>query len=192
MRLEGNRQLAASPSAVWAAINDPEVLRCSLPGCERLERLADDRLAATVTARIGPMAVTLDGTLRLAQLDPPHGCRIEGEGTSPSAGFARGVATLRLAPAGDGTRLDYTVDASVGGKLAQLGARLIEVAAKKTADDFFTRLTAELETPTSVEPAPEAAPTIAAPTRRRALPALVWVPAIIALVIAMLLVVSSL
>lgn len=191
MRLEGHRQLAASPAAVWAAINDPEVLRRSLPGCERLERLADDRLAATVTARIGPMAVTLAGTLRLDQPDPPHGCRIEGEGTSPTAGFARGVATIRLAPDGDGTRLDYTVDASVGGKLAQLGSRLIDAAAKKTAADFFTRLTAHLQTASAMEPAPETA-AAAAPTRRRALPALVWVPAIIALVIAMLLAVSSL
>lgn len=188
MILQGARQLAAAPDAVWAAINDLDVLRRSLPGCEHLERLADGRIAATVVARIGPIEATFAGTLTVHDVDPPRGCRIDAEGESATAGFARGHAILHLAPDGEGTRVDYQLEVNVGGKLAQLGTRIVQGVARKMVEDSFARFTDAVEPP----PAANAGPAAADDGERRALPPLVWVPGLITLVIAMLLVVARL
>jgi Uncharacterized conserved protein len=193
MQLHGTRTIAAPPETVWLAINDVDILRRSLPGCERLEWLADDRLAATVTARLGSMTATFAGTLRLADVEPPHGCRIDGEGESATGGRARGQAVVRLAPDGDGTRIDYTMEAEVGDALAQLGGPLIDGVARKMAEAFFTRF-AELIAASTAAAEPGPAPPAAdpAPTRRPGLAVAVWVPALIALTFGMLLVVARL
>lgn len=188
MQLTGSRTIAAPPETVWRAVNDVDILRRSLPGCERLVRLADDQFAATVTARLGPMTATFAGTLRLADIDPPHGCRIEGEGESAAAGAVRGNAVIRLASDGDGTRLDYEVEARVGDTLAQLGGTLVDDAARETADEFFARFSA-LVAPSPEPTGPAVAPE---PVRRPGLAVGVWVPALIAMVFGMLVVVARL
>mgnify|MGYP000013946664 CR=1 FL=1 len=129
--------LAAAPSRVWEAINDPEILRASIPGCESLERTEDGTLNAVVKVKIGPIAARFKGTVRFEDVDAPHGCRIVGEGQGGIAGFAKGGANVDLIPEGEATRLAYDVQADIGGKIAQLGSRLIDGVAKKLADQFF-------------------------------------------------------
>ena len=138
MTMTGEVQLAAPREAVWAKLNDPEVLKVCIPGCESLEKLSDTEFQAVAVTKIGPVKARFKGKVRLSDLDPPNGYRISGEGDGGVAGFAKGGATVALTPAdGGGTRLAYHVDAQIGGKLAQLGQRLVKGAAKKMADQFF-------------------------------------------------------
>jgi uncharacterized protein len=151
MEMSGTQSIAASPETVYAALNDPEVLRQCIPGCEAIERTSDTALRARVTLKIGPMKVTFNGSVTLSDLDPPTSYTIMGEGSGGVAGFAKGGATVQLAPNGEAaTLLTYTVKAEVGGKIAQLGARLIDGTAKKLAGEFFGKLGTVV--------APEAAP----------------------------------
>src|SRR5438874_13273686 len=138
MTMNGEVQLAAPRAAVWAKLNDPEVLKLCIPGCETLEKLSDTEFQAAATNKIGPVKARFKGKVRLSDLDPPNGYRISGEGDGGVAGFAKGGATVALTPQdGGGTQLSYHVDAQIGGKLAQLGQRLVNGAAKKMADQFF-------------------------------------------------------
>lgn len=137
MRFEGDYLVPAAPDVVWAGLNDPEVLRRSIPGCESMERTGAREFTATVVARVGPVAATFRGKVELADLDPPVSYTLRGRGQGGPAGFARGEARITLAPEGEGTRLRYVADADIGGKLASVGGRLIQGVAKKTADDFF-------------------------------------------------------
>jgi carbon monoxide dehydrogenase subunit G len=139
MTMTGEVQLPANREAVWAKLNDPAVLKSCIPGCEQLDMLSDSEFQATATIKIGPVKARWKGKVRLSDLDRPNSYRISGEGEGGVAGFAKGNAKVALADKEGGTLLTYDVEAQIGGKLAQLGQRLINSAAKKTADDFFER-----------------------------------------------------
>ena len=143
MQLTGEYRIPLPREAVWKALNDPEVLRASIPGCESLEREGENGYAATVTTKVGPVKARFQGAVTLSDLDPPNGYTISGEGKGGAAGFAKGGAKVRLEEDGAETVLRYEVDANVGGKLAQLGSRLIDGAAKKLSDEFFSRFSEE-------------------------------------------------
>lgn len=137
MDLSGEYRIAAGREAVWAALNDADVLRQCIPGCKELEKHSDTEMSATVVAKVGPVKATFKGAVTLEDLNPPESYRIVGEGKGGVAGFAKGGADVRLAEDGGETVLTYDVKAQVGGKLAQLGSRLIASTARKMADDFF-------------------------------------------------------
>jgi uncharacterized protein len=137
MTMSGEVQLPATREAVWVKLNDPVVLKSCVPGCEQLDKTSETEFQAIASIKIGPVKARWKGKVRLSDLDPPNGYRISGEGEGGVAGFAKGGATVALAEKDGGTLLTYNVEAQIGGKLAQLGQRLINSAAKKTADDFF-------------------------------------------------------
>ncbi len=137
MTMSGEVQLPASREAVWAKLNDPEVLKGCVPGCEQLDKISETEFQAIASIKIGPVKARWKGKVRLSDFDPPNSYKISGEGEGGVAGFAKGGATVALAEKDGGTLLSYNVEAQIGGKLAQLGQRLINSAAKKTADDFF-------------------------------------------------------
>ncbi len=147
MDMTGERRIPAPRQKVWDALNDPEVLRVCIPGCESLEKTSDTDLKATAAVKIGPIATRFTGKVQLTDLDPPNSYRISGEGQGGVAGFAKGGANVRLSDDGAGTLLQYDVKAQVGGKIAQLGARLIDATSKQMADLFFDRFTAEVAGP---------------------------------------------
>jgi len=172
MDMTGEYRIPAPREQVWAALNDPETLKASLPGCESLERVSDQEFAATVVAKVGPVRAKFNGQVTLSDLNPPESYKISGEGKGGAAGFAKGGADVRLTEeSAELTVLSYTAKADVGGKLAQLGSRLIDATAKKMADDFFENFRKQLtkpeaEAPPAIEapeavpaPVPEAAPT---------------------------------
>ncbi|MTI17227.1 carbon monoxide dehydrogenase [Rhodobacteraceae bacterium RKSG542] len=142
MEMTGEQLIPASREAVWEALNDPEVLKKCIPGCEELNKTSATEMNALVTAKVGPVKAKFKGEVTLSDLDPPKSYKISGEGKGGVAGFAKGGAEVTLAEEGGQTRLSYSVNAKVGGKLAQLGARLIDSTAKKMADDFFSALNA--------------------------------------------------
>lgn len=144
MQLTGERLISAPREAVWAGLNDPEILRRSIEGCETLDKVSDTQFAAKVIARLGPVKAKFGGKVTLGDLDPPNGYTLTGEGNGAGAGFARGVAKVRLAAEDGATRLTYEVEADVSGKIAQIGSRLIEGSARKLAADFFDRFSAEV------------------------------------------------
>jgi carbon monoxide dehydrogenase subunit G len=137
MTMSGEVQLPASREEVWAKLNDPEVLKLCVPGCEQLDKVSDAEFQAVASIKVGPVKARWKGKVRLSDMDPPNSYRISGEGEGGVAGFAKGGANVSLAEKDGGTLLSYNVEAQIGGKLAQLGQRLINSAAKKTADDFF-------------------------------------------------------
>jgi carbon monoxide dehydrogenase subunit G len=139
MELKSSRTVPASVEATWAALNDPETLKACIPGCESIERVSDTEFQVTMTARVGPVAAKFHGRIVLADLVAPVSYRLSFEGQGGAAGFARGEARVTLAPEGTGTRIDYSATAQVGGKLAQIGSRLVDGAAAKVAEDFFAR-----------------------------------------------------
>ena len=137
MEMSSERRIEASREQVWAALNDTDILKRSMPGCESFDAVGDNRFEAKLTTRVGPVKARFKFNVNLTDVDPPNGYTINGEGQGGAAGFANGSATVNLSEDGGGTMLAYEVKASVGGKLAQLGSRLIDGAAKKTADEFF-------------------------------------------------------
>jgi carbon monoxide dehydrogenase subunit G len=137
MEMTGEYRIAAPRDKVWAALNDPEILKASIPGCQELEKRSDTEMAAKVVTKIGPVKATFLGEVTLTNINPPVSYTISGEGKGGVAGFAKGGADVALEEDGDGTLLRYTAKAQVGGKLAQLGARLIDATAKQMADQFF-------------------------------------------------------
>jgi len=137
MEMSGEYRIEAPRDKVWDALNDPEILKQAIPGCDEIQRLSDTELSAKVTAKVGPVKASFTGQVTLSDLDPPNSYRISGEGKGGAAGFAKGGANVSLEADGDATILRYEVDATVGGKLAQLGARLIDGTAKKMAGEFF-------------------------------------------------------
>lgn len=137
MELTGSANIAAPRKQVWAALNDPEILKAAIPGCESITQLSPTELEAEVTAKVGPVKAKFKGKVTLSELDPPNSYVISGEGTGGAAGFARGSARVSLEDDGEGTLLRYSVEAQVGGKLAQIGSRLVDGAAKKLAREFF-------------------------------------------------------
>ena len=150
MTMTGQVMLPADRATVWAALNDPEILKRSIPGCQELAKTSDTEFTATAKVAVGPVKATFKGKVNLSDIDAPNGYTISGEGQGGVAGFAKGGAKVRLDDADGGTRLVYDVEAQVGGKIAQLGGRLINGVAKKYADEFFTNFAKALQ--------PEAAP----------------------------------
>ena len=145
MEITGRYDLPCSPEAAWAAINDTAVLKACLKGCEALERTSETEFAGKVAAKIGPVSARFAGTMRQTEIDAPRSCKMEFEGQGGVAGFAKGSALVTLEPRdGGGTALSYVAQTQIGGKLAQMGARLIEGTAKAMADDFFGKFAAVL------------------------------------------------
>lgn len=139
MEITGSYLLPCSPETAWQALNDTEVLKSCLKGCEALERTAENEFTGKVAAKIGPVSARFAGTMRQTELDPPRSCRMQFEGQGGVAGFAKGGALVTLAAQDSGTALTYVADTQIGGKLAQMGARLVEGTAKSMADDFFSK-----------------------------------------------------
>lgn len=164
MDMTGEYRIPAPREAVWKALNDPDVLKQCIPGCDELEKKSDTEFAAKVTAKVGPVKAKFGGNVKMSDLDPPNGYTISGEGSGGAAGFAKGGAKVALADDGGATILSYTVNATVGGKLAQIGSRLIDSTAKKMANEFFGKF-AEIVGGDGAAAAPDApaAPSAEAP-----------------------------
>ena len=198
MDMTGEFRIPASREAVWKALNDPEVLKRSIAGCEELEKTSDTEFTAKVTAKVGPVKARFSGKVTLSDLDPPNGYTITGEGQGGAAGFAKGGAKVRLERDGDGTLLKYTVNAAIGGKLAQIGARLIDGAAHKMAEEFFASFAANVAGPAPVAaaaaagpmeepPAPPSAATVKAAKPSEGIRPWIWVGGLIIIAIILLL-----
>ena len=147
MTMKGEVELPADRQTVWAKLNDPEVLKLCIPGCQSLEMTSENEMQAVAKVKVGPVSATFKGKVTLSDVDPPNGYRISGEGQGGIAGFAKGGARVNLEPADAGTRLIYVVEAQVGGKIAQLGSRMIDGVAKKMADQFFSNFAAAVSSP---------------------------------------------
>jgi uncharacterized protein len=139
MTMNGEVQLAAPREVVWAKLNDAEVLKQCIPGCEELNKTSETEFQAVATIKIGPVKAKFKGRVQLTDIDPPNGYKISGEGEGGVAGFAKGGAVVKLTEKDGGTLLSYDVESQIGGKLAQLGQRLVQGTAKKLADDFFNK-----------------------------------------------------
>lgn len=177
MKLTGENRINARPDQVWRALNDADVLRRAIPGCESLEKVSDTEYKATVAMKVGPVQAKFNGKVELSDLDPPRAYTISGTGSGGAAGNARGSAHVRLEPDGNGTKLNYDVDAQVTGKLAQLGSRLIDSAAKMLAGQFFDRFEEIVGGPV---------PAGAKPKKRPSLEVPIWAWAIGAAILALL------
>ncbi|MFZ5733534.1 MAG: SRPBCC family protein [Pseudomonadota bacterium] len=145
MTMTGEVQLAAPRQVVWEKLNDPAILKACIPGCEELEKTADGGFQAVARMKVGPVSARFKGKVMLSDLDPPNGYKISGEGEGGVAGFAKGGAVVGLTDKDGGTLLSYNVEAQIGGKLAQLGQRLINGAAKKLADEFFVKFAEQVQ-----------------------------------------------
>ena len=204
MEMTGEFRIPASRQRVWEGLNDPQILKQSIPGCQTIEKQSDTEFTARVLAQVGPVKANFSGKVTLADLDPPQSYTITGEGSGGVAGFAKGSAKVNLTEDGGATVLNYAVQAHVGGKLAQIGSRLIDSVSRKMAENFFSRFVAAVapaqapaEAPgtTATEAAPIApvaaqpgtpGPTIAAKARDIRLPPAVWVTGLAAVIGAVL------
>jgi len=195
MDMTGEYKIEAPREAVWRALNDAEILKQCIPGCETLEKTSDNEFTADVRAKVGPVSARFGGKVQLTDLDPPNGYRISGEGQGGVAGFAKGGAEVKLLPDGTGTLLSYTVNAQVGGKLAQIGARLIDATARKMADEFFSKFAEVVTAGNAGAPAPETAapaaalttaPATASAGTRGGLSPKIWVAGVIAVIVIIL------
>jgi carbon monoxide dehydrogenase subunit G len=152
MEMSGQQLIPASQQQTWNALNDPEVLKACVPGCESIDRLADNEYQVLMVARVGPVSAKFKGKLTLSDIKPPDSYSIAFEGQGGAAGFAKGGAHVTLSPQDSQTRLAYDVKASVGGKLAQIGSRLVDAAAKKIADEFFKNFNEKMSAPPASDP----------------------------------------
>lgn len=166
MEMLGNRSLPITQQQAWEALNDPETLKKCIPGCDKFEPSGDNEYTVALAVKIGPVSAKFNGKVRLADITPPDSYKLSFEGQGGVAGFAKGSSSVSLKPVADAQapacELDYTVQAQVGGKIAQLGQRLIDGAAKSTADDFFKRFEAEMQARYGPPPAAESAEASAA------------------------------
>jgi hypothetical protein len=201
MEMTGEFRIPAPRQRVWEGLNDPEILKSSIPGCQTIEKLSDTEFTAKVLAQVGPVKANFAGKVTLSDLQPPQSYTIAGEGTGGVAGFAKGSAKVNLDEDGSATVLHYAVQAHVGGKLAQIGSRLIDSVARRMAENFFTRFVAAVA-PEQVAPAAagttqvqggaptasvEAQPNTATETKKDIrLPPVVWVTGLAAIIGAML------
>src|SRR3972149_1635659 len=158
MDINGTQRIEAPRSSVWAALNDPDVLRQCIPGCESLEKISDTEMTAKVVLKVGPVKASSSGKVPLDDIGPPNGYTITGEGSGGAAGFAKGSAKVRLQDDGNATILAYDAKADIGGKLAQLGGRLLEGTAKKLAAEFFAKFGQVVAPPAAPAAAGESAP----------------------------------
>ena len=218
MKMNGEFRVPTDRETVWRALNDPEVLKECLPGCKEIEKTSDTEMTATLALKVGPVKATFAGGVTLSDLDPPNSYTISGQGQGGAAGFASGEAKVRLVDDGDGTVVHYDVDAKVGGKLAQIGSRLIDSTAKKLAKQFFDSLAeklgggedadeAEAEVAPAAEPEPQAdpapapidtpaesapdaaaGPPLAPAAQRMGLPTAAWAAAVVVVAVVLILV----
>ncbi len=197
MDMKGEYRITASREKVWDALNDPEILKQCIAGCEELDKTSDTEFTARVHTRIGPVSAKFTGKVELSEIDPPNGYRISGEGQGGVAGFAKGGAAVKLTEDGDATVLTYEANATVGGKLAQIGSRLIDATARKMADDFFGKFAAAVGEPAEAADAADAdtpaavtAPASDAPAASLGgLSPAVWVGGLVALAVVVLIIV---
>ncbi len=173
MDMTGERRIPAPRQIVWEALNNPEVLKASIPGCETLEKLSDTQMKATASVKLGPISARFTGNVLLSDIDPPNSYRISGEGQGGVAGFAKGGATVTLTDDAEATLLSYAVNAQVGGKLAQLGARLIDASAKQMADAFFDRFSQQVQKSAPASAVTETGELAGATTMAEPIPAVV-------------------
>lgn len=157
MQIAGTNTIAAPGLAVWNALNDPEVLRRCLPGCESVERTSAEEFRIVMTAAVGPLKARFNGKLRMSDARPPSGCVLHFEGQGGAMGFGKGMSTVSLRETGEGTELSYTAEAQVGGKLAQVGSRLVDGVARKMSDDFFQAFRQQFVAQETAAEAPRAA-----------------------------------
>lgn len=192
MQMAGEYRIPATRDVVWRGLNDPEVLRQCIPGCESVEKVSDTEFTARVSLAVGPVKAKFNGRVTLSDLVPPESYTIAGEGQGGVAGFGRGSAKVRLeAAAPNETVLHYEAQSTVGGKLAQVGSRLVDATAKKLADEFFSRFAMAVAPPAVEAPAPvpetveapraaeQGPPAGEARPARPAIPPIIWVPALI-------------
>jgi carbon monoxide dehydrogenase subunit G len=168
MEMTGEQLIPVAQAEVWRALNDPEVLKACIAGCESIERVSDTEYRVAMVAAVGPVKARFNGKLLLSDLNPPNSYSLSFEGSGGAAGFGKGGAQVSLKTEGAGTKLSYTAKASVGGKLAQVGSRLIDGVARKMADDFFTAFNEKLA-------GPAAKPAEAAPAGKRRIHPAWWV-----------------
>ncbi|MBA4100157.1 MAG: carbon monoxide dehydrogenase [Rhodospirillum sp.] len=204
MDLTGEYRIPAPRETVWAALNNPDVLKACIPGCEELNKTSDTEFVARVVAKIGPVKAGFGGKVTLSDIDPPNGYTISGEGQGGAAGFAKGGAKVRLeaVDGGAATVLHYSADAQIGGKLAQIGSRLVEGSAKKLADEFFAAFAAQAAAaapapagasaaeqpasqPAAGQPVSQPAPIVASATSSGLSPVL-WITGLVVIVAAIL------
>lgn len=150
MQMQGNRQLAASAQQAWEALNDPEILKQCIPGCQSFELTSPNVYAIAAAIKVGPVSAKFTGTVSLSDIKPPHAYTLSFEAQGGVAGHGKGISHVELVPNDEGVMLNYTVESQIGGKLAQLGQRLIDGAAKSMANDFFKRFDVALQEKTNV------------------------------------------
>ncbi len=178
MEMQGTRQIAITQQQSWDALNDPEVLKLCIPGCDKIEATGENQYSMGVALKIGPLAAKFTGKISLSDINPPNSYTISFEGQGGPAGFGKGNAKVQLVPNADGLELVYAVQASVGGKIAQVGQRLIDGVAKSMAEDFFKRFDAEMQKRYPEAYAEKAAATPAASSEKSAnIPSWVWLAA---------------
>lgn len=193
MDFKGRYRIPATPDAVWSALHNPETLAAAIPGCEGVEKVSDDTFKAKATIKAGPVKALFQGQVRLEPAPAPegytHALVLKGEGQGGPAGFARGESQVRLARDGEETILEYDAKALIGGRLAQVGQRLIDGVAKSMADAFFAKFAAQMQSEAPAKPEPQA-PALPAPTvtgtSETGLAPQIWVAGLIAIVIVML------
>ena len=199
MDLTGRYTIPAAPTTVWDALNDAEILKACIPGCEAVEKISPTEFLATATLKIGSMKARFKCKVVLAELECPRRCVVHGEGQGGAAGFAKGEAEVLLAADGAGTVLTYAAKASVGGKLAQIGQRLIDGAARQIADEFFGRFAALLTHGKSESAKAKIGVTTplenigaAEPSRRKGLPLPIWLAGFVAIVVILMFLLGAL
>jgi len=184
MEMQGSRTLAVTQQQAWEGLNDPEVLRACIPGCEKVERVAPDRFDVGMAVKVGPVSARFTGKITLGDVEPPQRYTLAFDGQGGAAGFGKGTARVQLTPAAAGCELAYSVQAQVGGRIAQVGQRLIDGVARSMAEDFFKRFEAEMQRRHAApapaadpEPAPTAAaqPSPASAQARTTIPAWTWI-----------------
>ena len=158
MEITGEQHIPLPQQRVWEALNDPEILKACIPGCENIEKISENDYKIVMTAAVGPVKAKFNGKLHLADLNPPDSYSLSFEGSGGAAGFGKGSAKVTLSPEDNGTKLSYSAQANVGGKLAQIGSRLIDGVAHKMANDFFKRFNNTVAPAAPAETAAEAAP----------------------------------
>jgi carbon monoxide dehydrogenase subunit G len=180
MDITGEQIIPLPQQRVWEALNDPAILKACIPGCETMEKVSDSEYRVVMSASVGPVKAKFSGKLLLSDLNPPNSYALAFEGSGGAAGFGKGSSTVTLSPADGGTRLTYTAHATVGGKLAQVGSRLIDGVARKMADDFFAKFNQ------AIVPAPAAVAAVPAPSsapQKAHIPVWAWVVGVIVLVL---------
>jgi len=191
MDFKGKYSIPASPEKVWAALHEPEILAASIPGCEGVERTSETDYRARTTIKIGPVKARFEGRVQLQELTPPagvsHALLLKGEGQGGAAGFARGESEVRISPEGNGAVLEYVAKATIGGRLAQVGQRLIDSAAKSLADEFFAKFALLMQAQTNAAGSQTAAQTQKA---EEGLTPQIWVAGLIGVIIILLIVFS--